>query len=130
MGDVLAIARTAACALAITGFAACGTTSKPVKPDPSYKLLTQPGTRAPADDLEKAILAQLKQLAPDKEANINGRVVVAGAPYAAASGRTCRAVSVRANGPAAARDHLACRIGNGWAFVPDVVRRPTTGGAK
>jgi len=113
-----------AAAVAIAATAACGTSAPPPATDPSYKLLTEPGTRAPADDLERAILKQLSGLTADQQATIGGRTIVAGAPYSAASGRTCRSVSVNAGANAPARDHLACKIGEAWSFVPDVVRRP------
>ena len=116
--------RAVLAAVAVTGLAACATTARPAAPDPSYTLLTKPGTRAATDDLERAILKQLGQLTTSKEAAIGGRAVVAGAPYTAASGRTCRSVNVRAAGAAPARIHLACVISDAWSFVPDVVRRP------
>jgi len=90
--------------------------------DPNYASLVEPATRKPSDDVERTILARLADLAPAMEASIDGQVVVAGAPYHAASGRTCRSVTIR---PAAkqqvAHSRLACLIDGTWAFVPEVL---------
>lgn len=111
-------------ALLCATMVACGSSAPPAKPDPSYVLLTQPGTRPPADELERAILGQLARLAPDSPTNVSGRVVIAGTPYAAASGRMCRSIAVRPTASAPTRTALACQMAAGWAYVPEVVRTP------
>lgn len=116
------LAAIAAAGLVLCG---CGTAPAPQQPDPSYTALTHPGTRAPADELERAILEQLARLPADKPTTVAGRSVTAGTAYTAASGRDCRSISVQASGVAAGKALLACKFSKGWSYVPDVVRHPT-----
>ncbi len=103
----------------------CSSSHRPEPRDPSYASLVEPGTREPSDDVERAILARLGELEPGAEEHIDGQVVVAGAPYAAASGRTCRTVTIRPSAQAAKpSSRLACLVEDVWAFVPDVLRLP------
>jgi len=101
---------------------ACGATPELQKPDPGYTVLTKPGTRPPANDVERAVLAQIDKLPADRASTVAGHNVTAGAAYTAASGRRCRAVTLQG---AATKSMLACKFDNRWAYVPDVVRRPT-----
>jgi len=100
-----------------------GNRAKPL--DPSYASLVEPATREPSDDVERAILRRLGQLAPNAEESIDGQVVTAGPPYAAASGRTCRMVTIRpAKQSEPSRSRLACLVDEVWSFVPEVLRLP------
>ncbi len=104
--------------------AACGSPPPPQAPPPGYRELIAPGTRPAASDVERAVLRQLAQLAPNAEVTIAGHVVVAGVPYDAASGRQCRSVTIRgaakADG-ARAPAGLACFVNSAWSFVPTAV---------
>jgi len=96
-----------------------------------YAPLMQPGTREPTDEAERELLGKLDTLAPDVEARLDGSIVLAGAPYDAASGRVCRRISLRpAKGGAPPRYHLVCKVEGAWAFVPDVLRASPAGGAR
>lgn len=103
---------------------ACGATREAQKPDPSYTVLTKPGTRPPANDVERAVLAQIDKLPAGQASTVAGRNVTAGAMYTAASGRRCRTVTLQPSAATAAKSMLACKFDNRWAYVPDVVRRP------
>lgn len=67
---------------------------------------------------ERAILRDLSALPSAKPQHVGDAVVVAEAPYEAASGRTCRALQVTAAGKPSRR--LACSDGKAWFFVPEV----------
>jgi len=104
---------------------ACSSGSHSQVPDPNYASLVEPGTSAPSDDVERAVLERLSELEPNAEEHIDGQVVVAGAPYAAASGRTCRMVTIRSSKETRpSRARLACLVEDVWAFVPEVLRLP------
>ena len=104
---------------------ACSSGNKSRPLDPSYAALVEPATREPTDDVERAILKRLDELEANAEETIDGHVVVAGAPYSAASGRTCRMVTIRASARAReSRSRLACVVDSVWAFVPEVLRLP------
>jgi hypothetical protein len=106
----------------------CGGANQTEPAGPDHALLVNPATRKPHDEVERAVLAQLPQLAPDTEATIQGHKVVAGAPYSAASGRTCRPVRIRGSAEAEPdRSRLVCMIGNAWAYVPNALRDPAGG---
>ena len=96
----------------------CGPGPRPPA-DPAYAELVEPRTERPASDFERALLGALPDLAPEEPATVGGRRVVAGRRYLAASGRTCRELSVDA--PAGDRQRLACIIDGAWAFVPAVL---------
>jgi hypothetical protein len=69
---------------------------------------------------ERDVLARLPQL-PTGAAQLVGELsVTAEAPYAAASGRTCRPVELNAIVNHQTRHRLACTSGGAWFFVPDV----------
>ena len=110
-------------AIAAAQLLSCGGSGPARAQDPSYTAMVEPGTSEPADDLERTILAKLGDLEDGVESSIDGYVVVAAAPYSAASGRTCRSVAFRpGDGAGAARSRLACLIEDRWAFVPEVFR--------
>ncbi len=97
----------------------CGSSPPPVT-DPDYRALTRPGTEPAESEVDRAVLQAVDGMAVDAPTPVAGHTVTAGPTYAAASGRACRAVSV--SGESAAR--LVCKIGDTWAFVPDVVATP------
>jgi len=72
------------------------------------------------------VLAQLEQLPATEARTIDSLVVVADAPYSAASGKTCRRLTLTPQKPPkASRTRLACRDGDAWGFVPSVFLVPT-----
>ena len=84
------------------------------------------GTVEPSSAEEQKVLDGLSDLAPGKTHNVGSLRVVADRPYFAASGRTCRRVTMTpGSGKASAATRLACTEGQKWFFVPDVFRAPT-----
>ncbi|MFW6067625.1 MAG: DVU3141 family protein [Myxococcota bacterium] len=80
----------------------------------------RPGRMPPDTPGERELLARLPQVPVNEPVNLGGQVFVADEPYHAASGRTCRPVTVRsAAGDARARVKLACEERGSWVFVPD-----------
>jgi hypothetical protein len=75
---------------------------------------------APTNEGERKLLQALAALPNGKEQRVGADTVVAEAPYEAASGRTCRALSVTLGATRRALHRLACSDGRGWFFVPDV----------
>ena len=69
---------------------------------------------------ERALLTDLPGLPALATRRLGDATVMAEAPYAAASGRTCRALHVTSKQPATTRHRLACSDGKSWFFVPDV----------
>jgi hypothetical protein len=78
-----------------------------------------PSTLEPANDTEREILQRLPALAPEQPVTIQGAIVSAAAPYHAASGRTCRFLTI-ASADRSSRSRLACREDAEWFFVPPV----------
>lgn len=66
------------------------------------------------------MLRTIEQLPSNAEQKVGGLVVVAGDPYYSASGRTCRRVTLRGQQSGTPETRLACRLDEGWVFVPDV----------
>lgn len=69
---------------------------------------------------ERALLARVAKLPSGSAQHVGGASVVAEQPYAAASGRTCRALHISAAPARPAQHRLACSNGESWFFVPDV----------
>ncbi len=86
-----------------------------VEPSSDYESLVGRGTRAPANEAERAITAELGTLPDGGTLNANGQVVQLGVPYVAASGRRCRAVQFVSGGA------VACEFAGTWSWVPQVV---------
>ncbi len=86
--------------------------------DPWFDHMMSTG-RAEPNDAERAALERLGDLPPDRPVAVAGQPVVAGPPYTAASGRTCRSFQI---GDAPAR--LACRElapeEAEWVLAPEV----------
>lgn len=93
---------------------ACG--GNPHTPgDGAYASSVKPGTREPVGSFERSVLSQLDTMEADAPVQIDGKSVVAGASYHAASGRKCRRISIDS-----AQVDLACQMPDGWYFVPPV----------
>lgn len=69
---------------------------------------------------ERAVLARVATLPNGKAVTVSGLSVTAEPQYAAASGRTCRALSIVDAGAGRNRNRVACSDGKSWFFVPDV----------
>ncbi len=72
---------------------------------------------------ETEVLRAVPTLPVRQPRRIAGLVVTADSAYSAASGRTCRALSINpaANKPSqGSTQRLACTSGDAWFFVPDV----------
>lgn len=81
---------------------------------------------APRSESERALLQQLATLPSGVARRIADATVTAEAPYEAASGRTCRAISVSSPATAKKSRRLACNDGKAWFFVPDVFSGTST----
>lgn len=98
----------------------------------------QPGVRDLADandtgrsvgarsDDERALLARLGTLPSGKPERVGTTTILAEPAYAAASGRTCRALQLTQGPRSVSRARLACSKGDAWFFVPDVFEGDTT----
>jgi hypothetical protein len=104
------------CALLL---ASLGCTSQPRAEPRDVADATDTGRTLPAHtQLEQALLRALPTLPNGQPRQVAGATIVADAQYTAASGRTCRPVSIQASGKSLAR--LACHADGAWYFVPDV----------
>jgi hypothetical protein len=79
---------------------------------------------AARSNLERAVLGSVSSIPIGQPTRIAGATVTAEAAYSAASGRTCRAVSMTADSQEATSHRLACSSGKAWFFVPDVFAGP------
>lgn len=77
-------------------------------------------TLAARNQAERQLLEKVAGLRNDRAEQVGGLSVVAEAPYAAASGRTCRALSLKQAGASNGMSRVACTDGKQWFFVPDV----------
>jgi len=78
------------------------------------------GRVEPTSAAEHEILKQLETMPVGRPVTVGNLVVVAQAPYFAASGRTCRHLHVTPRGGGSASRRLACKDGSSWFFAPDV----------
>jgi hypothetical protein len=88
-------------------------------------VVSPPSAIAPEDDFERELLRRLSSLPAEQPVSIDDATVTARAPYYAASGRTCRALTIQSAGQSAgsaARSRLVCREDSEWFFVPEVFR--------
>lgn len=72
------------------------------------------------NEAERSLLTQVPTLPSQTARRLGQTVVVAEAPYTAASGRTCRALHLTSSSPKTDSHRLACNDGKAWFFVPDV----------
>lgn len=75
---------------------------------------------AAQSDVERELLRRVPQLPADVSVGVGRVNVVAEPAYAAASGRTCRALRWQESASGKASRRLACTSGREWFFVPDV----------
>jgi hypothetical protein len=127
---VLAVLALAALALAAALAAGCAGP----RPGPEHAAVSPPSAVAPGDELERELLRRLPELPAEQPVSIDDATVIARAPYFAASGRTCRALTIHAPGQGsgaasgqaapdasgASRSRLACREDGDWFFVPQI----------
>jgi hypothetical protein len=78
------------------------------------------GKLAARSPSERALLDSLPSLPPGVARRVGAVTVTAEAPYAAASGRTCRVLRLDADRKGQGSRRLACSDGTSWFFVPDV----------
>ena len=104
----------------------CATTNQDVRSQEPTPVIGD-GTAEAASPAEAKVLEKLDRLPVAKATTVETLSVVADAPYAAASGKTCRRLTLTSQGsstsqapPKTARTRLACRNGDGWSFVPSV----------
>jgi hypothetical protein len=77
------------------------------------------GTIPPADSSEQEVLDRVGNLPPRAAVRVQGLTVFADYPYTAASGRTCRRLTLTRTGRQPT-DRMACSDGKSWFFVPSV----------
>jgi len=83
------------------------------------------GTAEAGSPAEEKVLERLADMPPSKSQRIGELAVLAEAPYTAASGKTCRRVTLtKAAAPRSSRTRLACSDGEAWQYVPDVFLSP------
>lgn len=71
-------------------------------------------------DGERALLGAVPNLPTGTGRRIGEATVIADAPYAAASGRTCRALHISRGRAPEQGNRLTCSNGKAWFFVPEV----------
>lgn len=84
------------------------------------------GKAEAASPAEAKVLEQLERLPVAQARTVDALSVVADAPYAAASGKTCRRLTLTPiEPPKTSRTRLACKDAGHWGFVPSVFSAPT-----
>jgi len=109
----------------------CGSTSQNLAADGPTPLIGN-GKAEAASPAEAKVLEQLERLPVAQARNVDTLSVVADAPYAAASGKTCRRLTLTpVEPPKTSRTRLACKDAgqhagaSAWGFVPSVFSAPT-----
>lgn len=103
----------------------CAAANQDIAPEGPMSVVGD-GTAEAASPAEAKILGQLGQLPPSQERTVDTLSVIAGPPYTAASGKTCRRLTFKPlKPPKTSRMRLACRNADGWVFVPSVFLAPT-----
>jgi hypothetical protein len=105
--------------VALTLCTACAS-SPPLSPRDVADANDTGRTLAPTNQSERELLQRIPQLPAGPAQRIGDDVVVVEAAYAAASGRTCRAVRLTASKTGKTSHRVACNGGGSWFFVPDV----------
>jgi hypothetical protein len=104
---------------ALGGTLACGSVPPPSARDVADANDTGRAVSANSES-ESAVLRRVGTLPTGSPERVGDLVVNAERPYPAASGRTCRALSVSAASGKSSKPLLACSDGKSWFFVPDV----------
>jgi len=103
----------------------CGSTSSNVGPDVPSPVIGD-GTAEAASPAEAKVLARLDRFPVAEARSVDTVSVVADAPYAAASGKTCRRLTFTpSTPPKTSRTRLACKDADRWTFVPSVFLAPS-----
>jgi hypothetical protein len=120
MTDGCAVRLVASLAILLAS-ASIGCASKPPTDDQIWHESTlRPGLLSPETQGERELLVRLSDVPVGQPVTFGSQVFIADAPYAAASGRTCRSVMLRPTEPdGTVQVKLACEVAEGWAFVPD-----------
>jgi hypothetical protein len=102
----------------------CGTANQDVRAEEPSTAIGD-GTAEAASPAEAKVLEGLDRLPAAKATTVDNLSVVADPPYAAASGKTCRRLTLTSlRPPKATSTRLACRNARGWGFVPSVYLAP------
>lgn len=105
---------------------ACSSVRQPTARDVADA--TDTGRTVPAvSATERQVLSRVAGLPSDTATRIGDASVIAEAPYAAASARSCRALHITSIPSQQTLHRVACNDGRGWFFVPDVFGAPGTG---
>ncbi|MDZ4064623.1 MAG: hypothetical protein U1E22_08170 [Coriobacteriia bacterium] len=99
-------------------FATAGCGGGPGFYAPGHSTRYEGGKVEPASTSERRLLETVERLGSGKEEKVGELVVVADAPYFAASGRLCRSVRIVRGASGATR--LACKDGSAWFYAPEV----------
>jgi hypothetical protein len=99
----------------VAGAAGCGAAS-PREADIYHDPALRPGVVPARAEAEEELLQRLDQVEEARTLSLAGERFEIEEPYYAASGRFCRAVRSGDRSP-----RLACRAGDRWVFVPQVV---------
>ncbi len=109
---------TASLVLVLALGTACGAGAPPAESEIWYAANLRPGVELAATPGEELLLGRLASLPANESIQLEGQVFTASTPYVAASGRTCRRISIETD--ATPRRRLACDDSEGrWVFVPN-----------
>jgi len=105
---------------------ACSSVRQPTARDVADA--TDTGRTVPAvGATERQVLTRVAGLPSGTATRIADATVIAEAPYAAASARSCRALHITASSSQQTLHRVACSDGRVWFFVPDVFGAPGAG---
>lgn len=86
---------------------------------PGHSTQYEGGKVEPASAGERRLLETVERLGSGKKEKVGELVVVAEAPYFAASGRLCRSIRIEQGGKPG-RTRLVCKDGSSWFYAPEV----------
>ena len=97
---------------------ACGSSAPPSESEIWHAATLRPGVELATTPGEEQLLQRIASLPADEPVRLGEQVFTPGAPYHAASGRTCRSVGIQSG--ESARNRLVCDDAEGrWVFVPN-----------
>jgi hypothetical protein len=82
------------------------------------------GVVEPASESERRLLGLLDTMPAGKPQTVGSLIVVADAPYFAASGRPCRGLTLTPEGKRESGRRVACKEEGKWFYVPNVLMAP------